>query len=275
MKKPQLSPRVVLPFTGVLGLVSYVTAPCFLPLSLVDRFDFVALGFAVLIALPWLASCLEEFEIGGLKAKLRSVEEQAEAATETAVNAREIVDELAISARATGEEPQATILSQSPATAAPNDKDSTELTERMRELSRQYVTIRGSMSPGAARTAKMTEIFGLLQSMAKTIGPEQSDIADWLLHEDAGYQLAAIAWLRSHPESVKPVNLVAVIENSNQPFVQYWALRVLDEHAERTGITYFTPRDLRKLQQLEEQMRRKTDRWYQLRRINKRLSNEY
>lgn len=275
MQKLIVSPRAVLPVIGTIGLLAYVTAPRWLPITIVERFDFVALGFAVLIALPWLVACFEEFEFGGLKAKFRSVEQRTEEANEKAYNTREIFDELAISRGTTERGQQRPKLSETPEASAVTDKDVVESIDGLRELSRRYVAIRESMSPGASRTVKMTEIFGLLEGLAKNIPEEKGDIVNWLSDNDAGYQIAAIAWLRSHPESIKPAILIETIEQSSQPFVQYWALRVLHGHVDRKGITDFTPRDLRNLQQLEEQMHQKTDRWYQLNRINRKLTNGY
>ena len=50
MRKLMTNPRIVLPGIGVIGLLLYVTAPCWLPNALVSRLDFVALGFAGIIA---------------------------------------------------------------------------------------------------------------------------------------------------------------------------------------------------------------------------------
>ncbi len=275
MQKLIQSPRIALPLLGLIGLVAYVAAPVCLPNNIVERIDIIAFGFAVLIALPWLAACLETLEIGGLKAKLRAIEDKADAATETAASARELVDEVAMSERSDKSEENLVELTQdsdeSPATEEEKDK----AIERLHKLCQRYVSIRESMPPGAARTAKMTEIFGLLERTAKTIPQQKSVIEDWLSGGDPGHQLAAIAWLRSNSKYIKPGRLIETIEKSNQPFVQYWALRVLDGHVKQSGVTYFTPRDLLKLRQLEGVIRVKTDRWQQLRRINMRLSDAF
>ena len=73
----------------------------------------------------------------------------------------------------------------------------------------------------------MTGIFRQLESAARRVGTDQTDVPNWLSNEDAGRQLAAIAWLRSHPEKIKPAGLINTVYKSNQQFVQYWALRVL------------------------------------------------
>ncbi len=269
------NPRIVLPGIGAIGLLLYVTAPCWLPNALVSRLDFVALGFAGIIALPWLVSCFEEFQFSGFKAKFRSVEERTDEATATAHGTRELVEELAISRSATQTIQDSTESRPTPATSSATDEDHAGAIQVLRKLSRQYVAIRESMPSGSERTARMTEIFGQLEAAAKKIPAEQSNIAAWLSDEDAGYQIAALAWLRSHPESVRPVMLIETIEHSSQPFVQYWALRVLHGHVDREGINDFTPADLGRLQQLEKQMRQKTDRWYQLKSINRKLRDGY
>lgn len=267
MQKPNPTPKIVLPILGAIGLLVYVTAPLWLPSSIVDRLDYVALGLVVLIALPWLLNCFDELEFGGVKAKLRY-----ENTTATAHESRELAEELAISRTSAEKEQQWMKQTQTPETGHSTDKDVTDFVRDLREMSRHYVKVRESMSSGAERTAKMTEIFGLLECLAKNIPEDNGDIVGWLSQQDAGYQLAAIAWLRSHPSRIKPAALIEAIDRSNQPFVQYWALRVLHGHVDRKGITDFSLRDRRTLQQLEYQVREGTDRWYQLHRINKKLS---
>ena len=275
MHKLMANPRIVLPIIGVIGLLLYVTAPCWLSNVLVSRLDFVALGFAGIITLPWLVSCFEEFQFSGFKAKFRSVEERTDEAAATAHGTRELVEELAISRSATQGTQDARKSPPMPAPSSATDEDLAGAIQDLRKLSRQYVAIRGSMPSGPERTVRMTEIFGQLEAAAKKIPAAQGNIVGWLSDEDAGYQIAAIAWLRSHPENIRPAKLIDTIEHSSQPFVQYWALRVLHGHVDREGINNFRPVDLGRLQQLEKQMRQKTDRWYQLKSINRKLRDGY
>ena len=76
MRKLLVNPGWVLPIMGTIGLFACVAALCWLPISIAERLDFVAFGFALLVALPRLISCFEEIEIGGVKARLRTIEEQ-------------------------------------------------------------------------------------------------------------------------------------------------------------------------------------------------------
>ena len=269
----KLGLRVNLTAIGIIALVIYVSAPIWLSSEIMKRLDVVALGLIVFAALPWLAYCLEELEIGGFKAKLRAIGEQAETASETASTVREMVDELAISGSTFSQRHGTLDLSQSGLEASATKPGKEDPIEELKELAKEYVSIRGSMPSGSERTAKMTAIFGQLESVARELGLDRTEVANWLSQEDAGRQLAAIAWLRAHPDQIKPVGLIAMVDKSNQPFVQYWALRVLKRHVDRKGIMDFSPHDLRQLKELEAQIRRGTDRYFQLRRINEQLDS--
>ena len=256
--------RVYLTLIGIAALVVYVSAPTWLLPEVTERLDFVALGLVVFAALPWFAAYFEELEIGGFKAKLRDMDERV---SET----RELVEDIAISGSIAEENHNRLELSKP--LSAPSQEDNSEEYElnALQTLSREYVSIRDLMRPGSERTAKMTGIFRQLESAARRVGTDQIDVPDWLSNEDAGRQLAAIAWLRSHSEKIKPTGLINTVYKSNQPFVQYWALRVLSQHVDQRGIADFAPRDLRRLKELERQLRRGTDRHSQLRRINNKL----
>ena len=263
--------RVYLTLIGITALVVYVSAPVWLPEEVVEQLDFVALGLVVFAALPWFVANLEEFEIGGFKAKFRDIREQMENTNERVSETRELIEDIAISGSIVEESHKRSELSEPP--SAPFQEDNSEEYEinALQTLSREYVSIRDLMSPGSERTAKMTEIFRQLESAARRVGTDQTDVPNWLSNGDAGLQLAAIAWLRSHPDKIKPAGLIDTVDRSNQPFVQYWALRVLSQHVDQRGIADFAPRDLRRLKELERQLRQGTDRQFQLRRINKKL----
>ena len=264
--------RVYLTLIGIAALVVYVSAPVWLPNEVVEQLNFVALGLVVFAALPWFAAYLEELEIGGFKAKLRDFDERVENTFERVSESRELVEDIAFYGSIAEENHKRLELSDPP--PAPSQEDNSEeyAKKALQSLSREYVSIRDSMPPGPERTAKMTEIFRQLESAARGVGTNQTDVPNWLSNEDAGLQLAAIAWLRSHPDKIKPAGLINTVDRSNQPFVQYWVLRVLSRHVDQKGIADFAPCDLRRLKELEGQLRRGTDRHSQLRRINKKLS---
>ena len=263
--------RVYLTLIGIAALVVYISAPVWLPKEVVKQLDFVALGLVVFAALPWFVAYLEEFEIGGFKAKLRDISERVENSIETASIARVIVEDFTDSVSATEASRRRLELLEPPLASSQAGNSEEDAKEALQTLSREYVSIRGSMPSGFERTAKMTEIFRQLESAAQGVGTDQTDVPNWLSNEDAGLQLAAIAWLRSHPDKIKPAGLINTVDRSNQPFVQYWALRVLSQHVDQRGIADFAPRDLRRLKKLERQLRQGTDRQFQLRRINKKL----
>ena len=256
---------------GIAALVVYVSAPVWLPNEVVEQLDFVALGLVVFATLPWFVAYLEEFEIGGVKAKFRDIREQMENTNERVSETRELVEDIAISGSIVEENHKRLELSEP--LSAPSQEGNSEEYEikALQTLSREYVSIRDLMPPGSERTAKMTEIFRQLENAARRVGTDQTDVPNWLSNEDAGLQLAAIAWLRSHPEIIKPTGLINTVYKSNQPFVQYWALRVLSQHVDQRDIADFAPRDLQRLKELEGQLHQGTDRHFQLRRINKKL----
>ena len=154
----RLKSRVYVTAAGMAAVAAYVTAPAWLCPVFVERIDIIALGLLAFAALPWLAYCLEEFEIGGFKAKLRNIEEQAEAASETANAAREMIDDFEfpeyVSVPHHGTSPSNGTLIDSE--VARGKKESFR---RIQELATKYVSIRRSMTPGSKRTAKMTAIF--------------------------------------------------------------------------------------------------------------------
>ena len=222
---------------GIAALVVYVSAPEWLPNEVVKQLDFVAFGLVVFAALPWFVAYLEEFEIGGFKAKLRDIDERVENTIERVSETRELVEDIAISGSIAEENHNRLELSNP--LSAPSQEDNSEEYElnALQTLSREYVSIRDLMRPGSERTAKMTGIFRQLESAARRVGTDQTDVPNWLSNEDAGRQLAAIAWLRSHPEKIKPTGLINTVYKSNQPFVQYWALRVLSQHVDQRGVS--------------------------------------
>ena len=129
------------------------------------------------------------------------------------------------------------------------------------------------MKPGGSRTAKMTELFSRMQQAAQSSGKGSIIVSEWL-KSDPGRQLAAIAYLRAFPEEVVPEELISAIERQLQSFAQYWALRVLNNLADTSGDSAFSPYDLRRLRELEGEMRKGTDRHDQVRTINRKLKNK-
>ncbi len=250
--------RIFISLAALLMLILYIGAPIFLHEHLVNRLDYVALGLVVIASVPWLGYYLEEFEFWGIKAKLREVEELA-------AGNRQIAEELVISRNAS---------LQQNTKIYPNNgqqkKEELEESEKLwRDLAGEYVSIRKSMSSGPERTAKMTSIFGQLEGIFRNFRPDKAQISKCLSEEDAGLQLAGIAWLHAHPDQILPDTVISVADNSNQNFIQYWALRVLNKYVDESGITNFSPRNIRQLKQLEQIMPRGTDRSYLVRRLNR------
>lgn len=84
--------RVLFTLVSLGALVFYIFGPA----HLAAKFDTMALGLLGLAALPWLGALVEEFKIGGIEAKLRAIQEEVAEATDTASEAREVAEELAV-----------------------------------------------------------------------------------------------------------------------------------------------------------------------------------
>lgn len=280
----------------------------FAPATMTERFDTMALGLLGLAALPWLGALVEEFKVGGVEAKLRAIREEAEEAVDTAAQAREVAEELALVRPAEPVAPpeidEFDDLLSSPFGAAPakpsdphtdpgsdEDDPATEAlasvtriskpapqgtarsaADRLLDLAATYAETRASMPSSAARTALMTAIFGDMQQQAARLGGDFADASVWMRSDDPGRQLASVAWLRSFPAAEPPARYIDLIERATQPFVQYWALRALSGRFSALGLTDVSLADRIALKEIESMMRAGTDRHAQIRRINRKLA---
>ena len=159
-----------------------------------------------------------------------------------------------------------------PSSSEPAKPVPLDLLAPLEKMASTYVETRKAMPSSAARTAKMTAIFGDMQNTAARLGGDNSEILQWLRGDDAGQQLAGLAWLRNFPAAVPPSSYIDVIERSTQPFVQYWALRALSGRLSALGLDEFSIADRVALKEFESLMRAGTDRHAQIRRINRKLS---
>ena len=234
----------------------YVSTPYFMPFEISKRLDGIAIGLAGFAILPFLLRLLayffEEVSIAGIGAKLRD--------DDAASKNRELTEDITMG----------TIFDEV-SLQPPCEESMVKPLKELEKLANEYVSTRGSMSPGSERTGKMTKIFNQMENVARKLELNQINVCDWLSNEKPGRQLAAIAWLRSHPKDIKPKGLIEVVFKSKQSFIQYWALRALKKHLDESNDKNFLYADRRKLNALEALIGQGTDRYYQLRRINKKL----
>ena len=89
---------------------------------------------------------------------------------------RDLVEDIAISGSIVEENHKRLELSEP--LSAPSQEDNSEEYEikALQTLSREYVSIRDLMPSGSERTAKMTEIFRHLESAARRVGTDQTDV---------------------------------------------------------------------------------------------------
>lgn len=297
--------RMLFTVVGLALLAGYLFGPS----DVADRFDTIALGLLGLAALPWLGTLVEEFKIGGIEAKLRTIREEAQDALETATDAREVAEELVLakgvsrveSSNNGYEDLSEKELSASPLAAPetvpiPPEKDGDQDAavplesscrpvdddpflavqsgplDELRNLAEKYVEKRAKMTPGAMRTAMMTNIFADMQGVAMMVDADDGTITGWMKGKDDGLQLAAIAWLRNYPAAMPPSAYIDLIERTTEPFVQYWGLRALSGRISALGSQEISIADRIALKELESLIRPGTDSQVQVRRINRELS---
>lgn len=286
--------RVLISLGAVIALIAYLFAPEILGGTLSSRVDNTALLLLALAALPWLALLVSEFEAFGMKAKMHEVDKKADEATDIAKEARDaaleartaaaeanaaadLASEAATEARAVAEDRETAPVGVTDVMGDPFTLDvgtqpqPAQAVDQLLGLAKDYVRIRKTHASGPDRTSMMTSIFTQMQNAARELGPARDDVAGWLSEPDAGKQLAAIAYVRVYPDTVRPGQLVAAIGDTGEPFVQYWALRALSGRVDSVGIEGFSIADRDRLKRYEASIKRGTDRHTQLTRLNHRL----
>lgn len=250
------------------------------PEAITGRFDMMALGLMVLVALPWLGALVEEFKIGGIEAKLRAIREEAAEAADAATEAREVAEEAILSRSAPAVAPPSveTSMDADPMieaarldTQPPSQDD--PLAE-LEALAQRYLAKRDSMSKGALRTAATTSIFGDMQRAAMALGADHAAIQTWIASDDPGRQLAAIAWLREFPAACPPATFIRLIERATHSFVQYWGLRALSGRIDALGTDEFSIADRVRLKEIRSLVPAGTDRSAQIKRIDRKLAGD-
>ncbi len=252
----------------VLSVVAFAMLGLYLfnPGGLAERFDLLAFGLLAFAGLPWLGAFLKSFKLGEFEAELqdaRSAAAEAKQKADAASQAASEASETAVDAREMAED--ASLVQQAPPTTSEQASLAT-----LEDIAAEYVATRKAMSSGNARTARMTRLFAQMEQVAGQLLPE-TDLLGWLESENEGQRLAALAWLRGDPARALPSALLSAIESARQPFVQYWALRVLSMRVDLKGRADFAINDVTRLEALQHQMKRGTDRYIQVRRIREKL----
>ncbi|RUV93019.1 hypothetical protein EOA75_15380 [Mesorhizobium sp. M1A.F.Ca.IN.022.07.1.1] len=82
----------------------------------------------------------------------------------------------------------------------------------------------------------MDQLFSEMLQEVGRLGKNWTEHSSALRSADPGQQLGAIAYVFKFPDTSKIGELIDVVENTTQPFVQYWGLRAIqravDEGAE-------------------------------------------
>ena len=250
--------RLIFSLIVIIIALLYIIAPSYLTAPYLKRLDATVLGLLILATLPWLALFVTEVEAFGIKAKLREALQVAEVAREKALEAKDVVSDTIEQAEMMRAETtvQATIKGRS----------------SLEDLSKEYIETRSRMDPGSARTSQMTLLFSEMQKAATEAGSGSIQVRDWLNGDDAGKQLAAIAYSRAFIDEIQPKDLIdVIIKERQQPFIQYWALRVLNNIVDISNIRRFTSNDLQQVKGFVNMFKRGTDRYELSERIIRKL----
>jgi hypothetical protein len=228
--------------------------------SIFQRLDVIAVGLLVIAALPWAASFLSEISVPGvLDAKFRALEEkiqetqdQADNATRQAIASEDLV------------------LKPLPSSGALTG----DALDTLKVLGQRYVATRSSMKSGDERTSTMTAIFRDMSAAAGNFEGEWPLASRWLLASDAGMVLAAIAYDYVHNDEADVSPLIAAALSTKQPFIQYWALRVVLDIVRSTGLKMLSQKDIADLRAMESQLAKGTDRAFLVSSINKSIEKQ-
>ena len=98
----------------------------------------------------------------------------------------------------------------------------------------------------------MTSIFRDMLQAANALKDNPDLTKRWLAGDDAGLQLAAIAYAYAFPETLTATCLVEVMMRSKQPFVQQWALRAIQRMVDTYGVAKLSPIDIEQLERYEK-----------------------
>lgn len=238
-------------FVFPLVLVAVLAYRLFAPTSW-PKFDLVEIGLVCLMFSPYLARIFSELSVGGLfTAKLRDLQQQvADVTTEQAVFEDKVLFNNSVKVVESATDIDS--VSEKAADFPTNHK--------LEKLSGLYIKTRREMSPGASRTARMEAIMQTMIQEAGKIGHDWSNLKIWISSNDPGRQLSAIAYGLCFPKSVEIGDLMRVIKETEQPFVQYWALRLVRFLVRDHSDKLLSELNWRFLAELQQTLPKSTDR---------------
>lgn len=227
------------------------------------NFDTISLALIAIALLPWLSMFVESFSVVGiLQAKLVDLNKQISDVRESQVSSAN----LSMSLMATP------ITSDHQSRPASLDGQVSQLA-KLENLAVEYVAKRKGHPSGDERTEIMGQVFRDMVAEAKTLTVSSESMVSMLSSEDQGQVLAGIASVFASTSSDCFGPLLTSIENSSQPFIQFWGLRAFKLALDNHGRNFLTPKMLSRLSNLKTSFRRGTDRAYVLASINSSFEN--
>jgi len=229
--------------------------------ALFERIDFIAVALLVIAVVPWIAPYISKISIPGLlEAELRELKEQVQQNKQDVQHASQIVIRSQDKALLSGME------------SGPDVPKGKHSADNLAKLGSEYVDVRKRMPSGLARTAAMDEIFGRMLKEAAHLGQDWKAHKTWIRSGDAGQQLSAIAYAYAFPTAIDISALVDAVEESKQPFIQYWGLRTIQRALDADSP--FSLKDIERLQRIQAALPAGTDRAFLASSINRTIENK-
>ena len=230
------------------------------------NFDTISLALIAIALLPWLSMFVESFSVAGiLEAKLIDLNKQISDVRESQVSSAN----LSMSLMAT----PITSNNQSQTASLDGKVSQASQLAKLEDLAVKYVAKRKDLPSGDERSEIMGQVFRDMVAEAKTLTVSTESMVSMLLSDDQGQVLAGIASVFASTSSDCFGPLLTSIENSNQPFIQYWGLRAFKLALDNHGRNLLTPKMISRLSNLKTSFRRGTDRAYVLASINSSFEN--
>lgn len=195
------------------------------------RIDGVTAVLLVVAVVPWLGSVFDSIELpGGARFQYRQLVDRVEAAEEHSAQAGRAADDATRTARVafvtrSGED--------SGAPDTPGDGPG-EAAGAVGHLASEYTGLRAHAPSGAARTARMEQIFADLVTATRRL--DDFDIRAALRSADPGTRLAGYARLYARPDGDHLDELTqAVLGDEQYAFSQYWGFHAIAAVVDKAG----------------------------------------
>jgi hypothetical protein len=211
-----------------------------------ERIDAMTIGLFIAAFIPWFMKYISKIAIPGfLEADIHRLEDKIETTNKEVQSINNIVQNTQ----------DALIL------GVENNDDvnytKEQIETELKNIGEEYVNIRKNMPSGNHRTQLMDNLFRKMVDISKNNGTlDKYD--EWISTDRAELHLPAIAYLFAHPQFARVSSLIDIIEKTGQPFVQYWALRVLQRVINSGG--EFSLNDIYRLENITSSLANATDR---------------